>query len=101
LSATEAKNEFGHVLEQAIQGNAIVITKHDAPKAVLISIDEYVALSRADQVQIQTLSEEFDALLEEMQTSRARRGMRAAFNASPEQIGRAAVAAAAKLGRQG
>ena len=47
ISATDAKNEFGSLLERVIQGAAVVITKRDAPKAVLISIDEFDALSRA------------------------------------------------------
>jgi prevent-host-death family protein len=41
--ASEAKSEFGRVLEMAIQGGAVVITKHDAPKAVLISVENFNA----------------------------------------------------------
>jgi hypothetical protein len=41
----------------------------------------------------QTLRQEFDALLARMQTSRARRGMKAAFAASGKRMGKAAVAA--------
>jgi hypothetical protein len=44
------------------------------------------------------LSREFDALLARMQTSAARAGMKAAFQAPPKQLGRAAVAAARKRG---
>jgi len=40
VTATEAKNKFGRLLEKAMQGGVVVITKHDAPKAVLISMDE-------------------------------------------------------------
>jgi len=47
ISATEAKNEFGRILERVIQGAKVVITKHDSPKAVLISMDEFNALSNA------------------------------------------------------
>ena len=39
VSATQAKNEFALVLERAIQGEKIVITKHDVPKAVMLSIE--------------------------------------------------------------
>ena len=38
VTATEAKNSFGPLLEIAIQGSSVVITKHDRPKAVLISV---------------------------------------------------------------
>jgi len=93
VSASEAKNEFGRVLEMAIQGGAVVITKHDSPKAVLISVEAFNALSGAAETKLDTLSQEFDALLARMQTSRARRGMKAAFAASGTRLGKAAVAA--------
>src|SRR6266496_4529982 len=95
-TATEAKNEFGRVLEQAIHGITVVITKHDSPRAVLISMDQFEALAQAPQLKLDTLSEHFDALLARMQGPAARRGMSAAFNASSKQLGKAAVAAARK-----
>ena len=76
----------------------MVITKHDVPKAVLISVDEFDALSRAFRGELDTLTDEFDGLLARMQTPVARAGMKAAFDASPKQLGRAAVAAARKRG---
>lgn len=97
-TATEAKHEFGRVLEQAIQGKTVVITRHDAPRAVLISLEQFKALQDAPQLKLNTLSEQFDALLDRMQTPQARRGMSAAFNASPKQLGKASVAAARKRG---
>ena len=96
ISATDAKNKLGELLDSVIQGGMVVITKHETPKVVLLSMDEYGALSRATQTRLDTLNDEFDALLARMQTSRARAGTRAAFNASPEQLGKAAVAAARK-----
>jgi antitoxin Phd len=96
ISATEAKNEFGRILERVIQGAKVVITKHDSPKAVLISMDEFNALSNAHTAELETLSEEFDGLLARMQTTAARAGMNAAFHATPKQLGKAAVAAARK-----
>jgi len=98
ISATEAKNEFGRVLEKALRGTTVVITKHDEPKAVLLSVDEFNALSHSSQNKLNTLSGEFDALLSRMQTSKSRLAMKAAFDASPRQLGKAAVAAARKRG---
>lgn len=97
-TATEAKNEFGRVLDEALQGATVVITKHDAPKAVLLSIDKFNELQQAPQVTLETLSTEFDAMLELMQTAAARKGMDRAFHASPAQMGKAALAAASKRG---
>jgi prevent-host-death family protein len=98
ISATDAKNRFGRILEKAIQGGTVVITKHDAPKAVLISVNEFNALSRANRVKLDALSGEFDELLARMQTPASRAGMKAAFEVSPKQLGKAAVAAARRRG---
>ena len=98
ISATEAKNEFGRILETVIQGGKVVITKHDSPKAVLISLGEFNALSNAHRAELATLREEFDGLLAKMQTPAARARMNAAFHATPKELGKAAVAAARKRG---
>lgn len=93
FSASVAKSRFGRLLEAAIRGDLIVITRHDAPKAVLVSVDEFNALARTQERTLDSLAGEFDALLDRMQTPRARAGMKAAFDASPEHLGRAAVKA--------
>jgi antitoxin Phd len=98
ITATEAKKAFGRVLEKVIQGGRVVITKHNAPKAVLISMQEFNALLRAPELKLNTLAEEFDALLDRMQRPGARKGMQAAFDATPHQLGKAALAAARKRG---
>lgn len=98
IAATEAKNEFGQILERVIRGERVVIKKHGSPKAVMIPMDEYSALSNAYLVEIEALSKEFDDLLERMQTPASRAGMRAAFNATPKELGQAAAAAARKRG---
>jgi antitoxin Phd len=98
ISASEAKNKFGELLDCVVLDGVVLITKHETPKAVLLSMEEYRALSRTTQARLDTLNEEFDALLSRMQTAKARGGARAAFNASPEQLGRAAVAAARRRG---
>ncbi|HLK68819.1 MAG TPA: type II toxin-antitoxin system prevent-host-death family antitoxin [Bryobacteraceae bacterium] len=98
ISATDAKNEFGRLLEKVIQGGTVVITKHDAPKAVLISVDEFDSLVHANQDKLDALSDEFDALLTRMQAPAARSAMQTAFGASPKQLGRAALAASRKRG---
>jgi len=98
VTATDAKKEFGSVLERVVRGGVVVITKHDTPKAVLLPVEEFNALARAAERELDTLSEEFDALFARMQTPKARAAMRAAFEASPKQMGKAAVAAARKRG---
>ena len=82
----------------AVQGGAVVITKHDAPKAVLISVENFNALAGASETRLDTLNSEFDALLARMQTPSARRGMKTAFAAPERRLGQAAVAATRRRG---
>jgi hypothetical protein len=63
-------------------------------KAVLLSYEEFESLSSARSETLEALSTKFDSLLERMQSPAARKGMEAAFNASPAELGRAAAKAA-------
>jgi prevent-host-death family protein len=96
MKATKAKNQMGQVLETVMQGGVVFITKHETPKAAVISIEEYERLSRAGKAKLDALSSEFDALLDKMQTPEAREGMQAAFEAPPEQLAQAALEFARK-----
>jgi antitoxin Phd len=96
VTATEAKNEFGRVLERVIRGEKVFITRHDRPQAVLISVEDYDALASSGKSSLNTLTEEFDSLLARMQRPGQRTRMRAAFAATPKQLGAAAVKAARK-----
>jgi prevent-host-death family protein len=98
FTATDAKKQFGQVLELVLRGGVVVITKHDAPKAIVLSMDEFNALTQGSERRLDSLSADFDAMLARMQTPRARSAMKAAFGASPKELGRAAVVAARKRG---
>jgi antitoxin Phd len=98
MTATDAKNQMGQLLETVMQGGVVLITKHEAPKAAVIPMTEYEKFSRATEARLNALSGEFDALLARMQAPKARAGMKAAFDASPEQLAKAAVALARKRG---
>jgi prevent-host-death family protein len=96
VSATEAKNQFGQVLESALKDGAVMITKHDTAKAVLLSMDEFGTLVKSKRSRLNALSHEFDAMYARMQRPGAAAAMAAAFNATPEQLGASAVKAARK-----
>ena len=96
VAASRFKNEFGAIFEQAALGGAVAITKHDAPKAVLLSYAEFESLIKSRASALDDLSAQFDSLLARMQTPKAVQGMAAAFDATPAQPGRAAKAAARK-----
>ena len=95
VTASVAKNSFGRVLDRVAREGRLAITKHDEPCAVLISIDEYRALVGAEEVTLNTLSAEFDALFERMQRPGAAAAMQKAFAMTPAELGRAAVKNAA------
>jgi antitoxin Phd len=97
ISATDAKNQFAVVLESAIEHGAVVITKHEEPKAVLLSIRDYNALTDG-RLKLDTLTAQFDRVLDRMQSDAARDGLIDAFDASPAQLGKAAVAARRRRG---
>jgi antitoxin Phd len=99
MTSTEAQNGFGRVLDTVARQGTVMITKHNATQAVVMSIEQYEALTQAPRPDLNLLTEEFDAMVERMQTPEAGAGLLAAFRASPEELSRAAVAAA-KLGIQ-
>ena len=96
VAATHLKNKLGAVLEQAMRGEVVAITRHDKPKAVLISYDEFLALAKDRTPSLNDLTTEYDALLGRMQAPAARKGMAAAFDAGPAELGRAAAKATRK-----
>jgi antitoxin Phd len=96
VAATRFKNEFAATFEQAALHGAVAITKHNAPKAVLLSYAEFEALTKATEPALDELSERFDDLLQRMQTPQSKRAMASAFDATPARLGRAAAKARPK-----
>lgn len=70
--------------------------RHNTPRTMPVSNDEFDSVVKARTDTLGKLVAESDALLARMQTPKARRGMKAAFSASPAELGRAAVKAARK-----
>jgi prevent-host-death family protein len=94
VPATQAKNNLGEVLDRVAATGAVAITRHQVVKAVLLSYEEFQSLSLSRAETLDALSARFEGLLERLQTPAARKGMEAAFDASPAALGRAAVKAA-------
>jgi prevent-host-death family protein len=99
VPATRLKNEPGAIIEKVLTGGAVAITRHDAPKAVLISYEDFRQLAQAREPALGVLEAEFDRLLEAMQSGGARKALVAAFEATPEAMGEAALHHAAPRGR--
>lgn len=94
VSATEAQNEFGRIMEQAIGDHTVIITRHSVPKAVLLSVERYRDLASAESTVLDSLTDEFDAMLARMQTPKVRSGTQRGFRATPSAMGTAAQQAA-------
>ena len=87
VPASRLKNASGAILDQAAAGRPVVITKHDTPRAVILSFEDFAELARAREPGLGALEARFDELLEGMQAREAKRGVLAALNATPEALG--------------
>lgn len=94
VSSTDAQNEFGRFLEETARDKVFMITRHDTPKAILMSVERYQGLLAANARALDGLSAQFDELYDRMQTDRAAAGFARAFAAAPEEIDRLADKAA-------
>ena len=91
VSASDAKNSFGRILERVAKDGGVTITRRHEPLAVVIPIETYTRLANAEARLLDTLSDEFDALLARMQVPGAAEAMQTAFAMAPAEMGRAAV----------
>ncbi|MFO1398682.1 MAG: type II toxin-antitoxin system Phd/YefM family antitoxin [Burkholderiales bacterium] len=85
-TASEAKHRFGQLLDTAVREGAVAITKQRKPMAVILSLDEYRALTRADDDVLAALAAEFDRRYAVMQAPGAADAMQRAFDTSPTQL---------------
>jgi prevent-host-death family protein len=98
VTATEAKNNFGALLDNVIERGRIAITKHDEVSAVVLSRREYELLVKNQHDPLRALSQEFEGLVQRMQGPIARKAGRVLFDATPARLSRAAVARARRRG---
>lgn len=95
VSASDAKNNFGRILDRVAKDGGVTITRRHEPVAVVIPVETYTRLAGTEAGVLDTLSAEFDALLERMQMPEAAEAMQRAFDMVPQELGLAAVQAAA------
>lgn len=95
VNATQAKNQFGAILRRVRTAAPVFIEKHGAAQAVVLDIGSYRALvheARApQQVQLDVLREEFDALYARMQRSKSRKAADRLSSASAQELNRVAA----------
>ncbi|MCC5848444.1 MAG: type II toxin-antitoxin system Phd/YefM family antitoxin [Verrucomicrobia bacterium] len=94
VTATALKNHTADILDQVNTQGSVAITRHNKPRAVLIPIELYEQLMGEEPTWLADLREECQDMLEDMQDPKQKEGAERAFNATPEELGKAAVAAA-------
>lgn len=102
VNATQAKNQFGEILRRVKTAAPVFIEKHGTPLAVVLDIESYEALKNrarnAQQLQLDALSEEFEALYARMQTPASRHAIDRLFAASAEELNSVAARHAKRRG---
>ncbi|HSV19535.1 MAG TPA: type II toxin-antitoxin system prevent-host-death family antitoxin [Casimicrobiaceae bacterium] len=91
-TASEAKHKFGQVLDTALRTGPVAIIKQRKPTAVLISLEDYRALTEAGDRSLALLTAEFDRRFDVMQAEGAAAAMQRAFDTPPAQLGAYAAA---------
>ena len=92
VSATQLVAGIQKVGRTVAAHGAVLITKHDQPAFVLMSVEHYRELQRAAEPDLGALGGEFDAMLARMQDQGE--ALADAFALTPEAIGAVAVKAA-------
>lgn len=92
VSATQLVAGIQKVGRAVDTHGAVLITKHDQPAYVLMSVARYRELQRAAEPDLGALSGEFDAMFARMQGQGE--ALAEAFAMAPESVGQAAVKAA-------
>jgi len=94
LSATKLVAGMQKATRAVMAQGAVVITRHDEPTMVLMSVERYLELEQAARPDLDALSSRFDDMLARMQGEQAGRAMAGAFAMSEQELSDAALRAA-------
>lgn len=87
---------MGKLLEIAASGGAVAITRYGRVRAVLLSADQYGAMAKNEDSDLDRLTREFNQRVVRMNTPGARRAAEALLESTPQELGGAAVSAASR-----
>lgn len=91
ITATELKNATADVFDQVAARRAVAITRHDKPRAILLSLEQYQALIGDQPDWLEALHAEYRGMLDQMQGPEQRAGAEKLFSATTEELGEAAL----------
>lgn len=94
--ATKLKNAFKPVFQQVLESGAVSITRNRKREAILLSAELYdqIIAELAARDPLEVLRKDYDTRFAALQTDEARKAYQDAFNASSDDLGKAAVAQA-------
>ena len=93
FSSTRVAQAIQEISQTVLTRGAAVITKHDHPSMVMLSIERYAELVQASQPNLGELTQRFDEMYARMQGPLMAKAMARAFAASPKELGEAAAKA--------
>lgn len=94
VTASALANQTQAVSNEVLKSGAVVVTRHREPTMVLMRYDRYLELTAAKDNKLAALTEQFEREFAAMQTPEQEAAIDAFFDATPQQLGEAAVAAA-------
>lgn len=98
VTATELKNKTADVFDLVAAKRAVAIRRHDKPRAVLLSMEEYAALTGGGEpLWLEEIKAEYRGMLDKMQTPEHKAAVNRLFEATPEELGEAAVRGAQRM----
>lgn len=82
-------------VSKAVQARGeVLITSHNKPEMVLMTVERYLALQEAKQPSLDALTQEFEQFVAQMQRQEGPNGAAAAFAMSGAELGQIALRAA-------
>jgi len=93
VSASRLVGGIQQVTHTVMSEGAVVITRHERPTMVLLSVKRYLELERAATPDLDALTRQFDAMYARMQGEQVARDYEDAFAMTPDQLGNAALQA--------
>ena len=93
VSATHLVAGMPRVTSTVLAEGAVLITRHDQPTMVLLSVDRYLKLEKAAEPNLDALTSRFEDMYARMQGQAQAKAMADAFAMGPEALGDAALRA--------
>ena len=94
FTRTALAGEIQRVSKAVQSQGEVIITSHNKPEMVLMTVERYVELQEAGRPSLNALTQEFDQLIAKMQTVEAPAGASAAFAMNGAELGQIALRAA-------